>query len=118
MKCYNHPDIDAVGICKSCNKGLCRDCLTELENGIACTATCIEEVKQVNSLIQRNKQSYSTASGAYMKNAYIYIGIGMVFIVFGFQTEGLKGFLITIGVFFMLGAAFSMNSARKYKKEQ
>lgn len=33
MKCYNHHDRDAFGICKSCGKGLCLECLKE-ENGV------------------------------------------------------------------------------------
>jgi len=33
MKCYNHHDRDAFGICQSCGKGLCLECLKE-QNGI------------------------------------------------------------------------------------
>jgi hypothetical protein len=118
MKCFNHPDHDAVGICKNCNKGLCKDCLTEVNNGIACTLTCVEEVKQIDSLINQNKQSYKTASGAHFKNAFIYGGIGFVFIIFGLTTEGLTGFLFMMGVIFIIGSVFSVISANKYKKEK
>lgn len=27
MKCYNHPDRDAVGTCVDCGKGLCQECM-------------------------------------------------------------------------------------------
>ncbi len=118
MKCFNHPDVDAVGICKNCNKGLCKDCLTEVENGIACTATCVDEVKQINSLVNRSKQSYNTVSGAHMRSAYILGGMGIVFIIFGLQTKGLTGFLSIIGLLFLVGAGFSINSAKKYKNEE
>jgi hypothetical protein len=118
MKCYNHPDKDAVGICKNCNKGLCKECITEVDNGIACTSSCVEEVQLINSLINRNKQSYKTASGAFYKNAYIYGGLGIVFIIFGLTTEGLKGFLTVVGSIFIIGAIFSVISANKYKKEK
>jgi len=118
MKCFNHPDKDALGICKNCNKGLCRECLTEVINGIACTSTCIDEVKQIDSLINRNKLSYRTASGALLKNAYIYGGMGLVLILFGFTTEGLTGFLSIMGAIFIIGAIFSVISANKYKKEK
>ncbi|NVO10811.1 MAG: hypothetical protein HXX16_12665 [Bacteroidales bacterium] len=118
MKCFNHPTIDAIGICKNCNKGLCKDCLTEVENGIACTSTCIEEVKLINSLIKRNKKSYKTASGAYYRNAFIYAFFGLVFIVFGIISDGLMAFTIIIGVVFFIGAALSVNSGRKYNKEE
>ncbi|MBP3924123.1 hypothetical protein J6E39_02645 [bacterium] len=32
MKCFNHHDRDAFGICKSCGKALCLECMT-IENG-------------------------------------------------------------------------------------
>ena len=118
MKCYNHPDVDALGICKNCNKGLCKGCLTEIENGIACTSTCIEEVKLINSLISRSKKSYGTASGAYSRNGWIYIGLGIVFIIFGLTTEGLAVFLSGTGSIFLIGGIFSFVSASKYKSEK
>ncbi|MFZ4741418.1 MAG: hypothetical protein ACOYLE_09685 [Bacteroidales bacterium] len=117
MKCFNHPDKDAVGICKNCNKGLCNDCLTEVDNGIACTTICVEEVKLLNSLINRNKQSYKIASVAHYRNAYIYGSFGLVFVFYGIITETLAGLLSVIGILFILGALFSINSARKYKNE-
>jgi hypothetical protein len=30
MKCFNHSTVDAVGVCKHCNKGLCRECAVAL----------------------------------------------------------------------------------------
>ncbi len=33
MKCYNHHDRDAFGICKACGKALCLECMKE-ENGV------------------------------------------------------------------------------------
>ncbi len=117
MKCFNHPDKDAVGICKNCNKGLCKDCIVEVENGIACKETCVEEVKLINSLINRNKKSYGNVAGAHYKNAYIYGGLGLVFIFFGLFTNGPKSFLLAGGIVFLIGAIFSVMSANKYKKE-
>ena len=36
MNCFNHPDVPAVGICKACQKGLCKECAFDLGHGIAC----------------------------------------------------------------------------------
>ncbi len=36
MKCYNHHDRDAFGICKVCGKGLCLECLKEEKGVIIC----------------------------------------------------------------------------------
>jgi len=116
MKCFNHPDADAIGICKNCNKGLCKDCFTEVENGIACTASCIDEVKQINSIINRGRQSYKVTSGAHMRNAYMLGGIGIAFIIFGLTIKGLSVFLSIMGLIFIFGAWLSIISAMKYKK--
>lgn len=116
MKCFNHPETDAVGICKNCSKGLCKACLTELENGIACTETCVEETRQINALINRNKKVYQTTSGAYSRNSLIYAGLGLVFIVFGLITEGLLYFMVIVGLIFFVGAIFSAFNASKIKK--
>ena len=36
MNCFNHPDIPAVGICKYCQRGLCKTCAFDSGDGIAC----------------------------------------------------------------------------------
>jgi hypothetical protein len=57
MKCYNHQNVDAVGVCKNCRKGICHDCLTDVGNGIACTATCIREVTEINRTLKKRRNS-------------------------------------------------------------
>lgn len=44
MKCYNHEDRDAVGICVSCKKGICRDCAIEYNGKLYCK-DCFENAK-------------------------------------------------------------------------
>jgi len=36
MKCYNHHDRDAFGICKSCGKGLCLECMKKEDGAVFC----------------------------------------------------------------------------------
>jgi uncharacterized membrane protein len=36
MKCYNHPETDAVGACVSCNKAVCSECGVEVEGRLLC----------------------------------------------------------------------------------
>lgn len=33
MKCYYHNSVDAVSVCKKCNKSLCKECYDEGEDG-------------------------------------------------------------------------------------
>lgn len=41
MKCFNHPNVDAVAFCKKCLKGICRDCATEKADGVICKNGCV-----------------------------------------------------------------------------
>lgn len=36
MKCFHHPGLEAVGICKVCGKGLCIGCAADLGHALAC----------------------------------------------------------------------------------
>lgn len=46
MKCFNHHDRDAFGICAVCGKGLCLECMQSLGNKIICRdKKCKNEVK-------------------------------------------------------------------------
>jgi len=44
MKCWAHPEVDAVAICVSCGKGLCRDCSIVITGNNYCKA-CVESEK-------------------------------------------------------------------------
>ena len=48
MKCVNHPDVDAVGICNSCGKYYCRECLTSLRGEVYCPQ-CLQQQKEAPS---------------------------------------------------------------------
>lgn len=46
MKCTNHPEIDAVGICVKCGKGLCVECTKEIGGKFYCQV-CIDVYSQL-----------------------------------------------------------------------
>jgi drug/metabolite transporter (DMT)-like permease len=56
MKCFYHPEADAVGTCKHCSRGLCRACAAERDGGLACSGRHEAEVDAVSALIRRNVQ--------------------------------------------------------------
>jgi hypothetical protein len=56
MRCFYHPQADAVGLCKNCQRGLCSDCASERDGGLACRGRCETAVDQVSALIRRNVQ--------------------------------------------------------------
>jgi len=62
MKCFYHHDRDAVGTCKSCQRGLCPECAVELEKGLACRSHCEEEAKQLIRYIDNSIALMPTVS--------------------------------------------------------
>jgi hypothetical protein len=60
MKCFNHPDQDAVATCKRCGKFLCRSCCLSGTTGICCSPECQfkldEEAAWLDRLRQRSQR--------------------------------------------------------------
>lgn len=94
MKCFYHQDHDAVGICKSCGKGLCTECAVDMEKGLACKERCEEDVKSLIRLIQNNIRLSPTSSsiiraskrGGLIASGF-YIVLGLVFAGGGFHDD-------------------------------
>src|SRR5262245_1368376 len=49
MKCFTHRDVDAIGSCKFCYKGLCSRCFVEGPNGLSCQGVCEDKVATMGS---------------------------------------------------------------------
>ena len=52
MKCTNHPEVDAAGMCVYCGKPFCKDCLIEVKGKFYCKndiGNVIDEAKNSNS---------------------------------------------------------------------
>ena len=48
MNCFEHDKTEAVGVCKICKKGICRDCAADSGIGIACKGKCTDKLKYNN----------------------------------------------------------------------
>ncbi len=53
MKCFNHPNADAVGTCSQCGKGGCRDCIEDVGGALLCE-NCLNLHRQAH---QEEEQS-------------------------------------------------------------
>ena len=43
MKCYVHPDVDAVGTCSNCGKFVCSSCAVDYKGKVTCKS-CVEKM--------------------------------------------------------------------------
>lgn len=117
MKCYKHNETDALGICKSCQKGVCRECIVDVEGRIACKDSCEQEVKDLNEMILKNKGVYQKTSSNFYRVAAIYGFIGLFFIFYPLLvTPILINFLVPVGIIFLLAMVMTIYSGRKFQK--
>ena len=88
MKCYNHPEKDSVGVCKSCQKGICMECSTLIDGSLACKDTCKEDVAVLNYIIGRGRKEYENLSSNKAPIRLLSIICGVIFLGFGIYYSG------------------------------
>ena len=121
MKCFNHLNDDAVGLCKHCRKGLCPECATDLDHGLACKNRHEEAVNSLDGLHRGAIQYlYSTPKKSNVVDAYMwpifYIFMGAVF-TFQNMSKGFDNgqFLLGAG-FIVLGVVFAARIRHQQSK--
>jgi hypothetical protein len=113
MKCFNHPESDAVGICKNCSKGICHECAVDIGKGIACKDTCVDDVKAINALIQNNRKTYSSMKPRSFIFPIFFMIIGLIFMIQGFNS-GKIDFAFYMGICFIAFSIISLIANAKY----
>ena len=115
MKCFDHSDQDAVGICKSCQKGLCKECAVDLNGGLACRARCEPQVRALSQLVDSNVRLAPVAALAkqHLGAATFNLLLGVVFTLWGIRGPG---FLLALGVVFLLWGAVELSNGLRVKR--
>ena len=88
MRCFNHHDNDAVGLCRACGRGLCPDCVAEVEKAVACRNRCEADVATILT-INRNSLQFArgTKQAHYLAPTLIVI-LGGVMTMLGLSFKG------------------------------
>ncbi len=116
MKCYNHPEIDAVALCKSCARGLCHECISEVGTSISCKNRCEADVAAVSELLQRGRTAYQKTSNTYLRSGIFILLLGAVFLLIGIVSSVNSQpnyFLIITGALFVCWGISCLFSARR-----
>ena len=119
MNCFTHQTTHSVGVCKSCLKAVCTECAIDTGRGLACSATCEQEVAAINEITDKSKQIYGIGSDSKLPPTGIlmYFFFSLVFTGFGIynsiQRERLDYFTIVMGVGFFFVALISWHRNRK-----
>lgn len=120
MECYYHNGEQACGVCKSCQRGLCRSCAAEVSNGIACVGRCEERATELDRLVTRSTEMEST-NVTLIKSISVFSAelfnliLGVLFLAFGFYKNII--FLQMLGGVFILFAAFGIYRVYRAKNK-
>jgi hypothetical protein len=88
MKCFVHLSTDAIGICKSCGKGLCAGCAVDLTKGLACAGRCEKEVAALIAQIAMGRESFKRTNSLARGLGVVGLILGILFVAGIVQDEG------------------------------
>ncbi|HTH46464.1 MAG TPA: hypothetical protein VMB21_03035 [Candidatus Limnocylindria bacterium] len=83
MKCFYHQTVDAVALCKSCNRALCPGCIAEVGLSCSCRNRCEADVATHNDLLERGRTAYQKTSATYLRSGVFMMVIGNAFVIVG-----------------------------------
>jgi hypothetical protein len=124
MKCYVHPDIEAIGICGVCGRGLCLSCAAEVRRRLACRDLCEERSRLLLQAEDANLEAVGQAQRlvgaarkAYAGVAVFLLVIGLCFIAFGHLQWSKVWFVAIFGYIFVAFAVLILLGARRLPTE-
>ena len=87
MHCYNHSLLEAVGLCRNCFKGLCRDCCKKDESSLVCGESCAQRIKDLEEMNERALSIYGIGKYAtkrrFSLNVMLFFCLGAFFTFWG-----------------------------------
>ncbi len=119
MVCFNHPDKPAIGICKHCQRVLCSDCATLIDDVLACKDRHEEQVLALEEMTKQNILKSKRTRSDYLRNTIFYGTVGLLFTAFGvsqIRWLGLQGIVYAIiGLALLWAGLANYLESRKYK---
>lgn len=104
MKCYQHHNHDAIGICKTCGKALCPDCAVDQKFALTCKGACEEQAKSYFKINENARNTYSSQRRFWFLMPVFFFFLGIIFMGTGLQHAPLWNFAsIAGGTFTVFG---------------
>jgi hypothetical protein len=128
MNCFYHQTTPAIGVCKSCGKGVCPACAVDLGKGLACFKRCEENahalIQYIDHSIERapyyDKLTKSARSSRFSGAIFLVI-FGLIMVSVGgygsLTTGGDASELVPLGLgaLFLIYGLVSLWRARNFR---
>lgn len=119
MQCYYHIGQQAVGTCVHCQRGVCAECMTLVDDRLACKDRHEPQVEAANHVLVRAIVQAQRVGSGYLRNAVFYGLAGALFAGFGlvqYRFLGLQAVFFTlIGLFLLYAAVANLVESQKYR---
>lgn len=124
MKCFQHQNSDAIGICANCGKGCCPNCVISSEPVISCSADCKQSIEENRQILERTKIMYGIGQHqrkhTISTQVILFTVMGLLFVGFGGYQIHKRSFEVgffplTMGGIFILVAVLAWYRNRKIK---
>ena len=119
MRCFYHADREAVGVCKSCQRAICHDCVADIGKGIACKGRCEEDARQLVQLTDaaiRHQPANEFIVARMRRNriasAVLYLVLGIGFVVAGLVHPYIQ-FIAFLGAVFIFFGLYTLTQLPK-----
>lgn len=119
MKCFNHPQSDAIGMCKNCQKGLCSTCVVDVGDGLACRNSCEGKVRLLNKITEKSVQTLEVNATVYKGTSVFFFVLGIIMLLMGAsKIFDHKSWLFetSFGLLCILFSFMSFSASRKLEK--
>lgn len=122
MKCFTHEQIDALAVCRSCGRGLCRDCIAEVGLSCSCKGGCEEVVATMNDLVERGRTHYQKISGMLLRLGIIFgmiavAGLGSAAYLFVIDQSDLGFFSLVPALTLLILSLTTISLAYRLRKK-
>jgi hypothetical protein len=124
MECYRHEGRVAVGCCRSCLKGVCRECAHDVGGGLACRGECEEAARGVIAMVsqgvdQRGVQlgMVKSARGLWSGLAFVALLVGAGVAVWGFTLPYFREISL-LGVPFLILGLLMLRAVRTVRRAE
>ena len=117
MRCFVHHEVEAVGTCRACNKGICRECASDLGHSICCRGNCEEKAKLLHSQVAQGSIALRTQRRNRFFGPIFFLVIGAALLIWGSDgSTALNLGTVMGGAFIVFGGILAAMSQR-YAKE-
>lgn len=117
MRCFVHRDVEAVGTCRACNKGLCGVCVVDLRHSISCKGSCENKANVLNTQLSQSQLLLGTQRRSRYFLPALFLVMGTAFMIFAKDDNSVLNLGTVMGSgFIVFGIIFAALNHR-YAKE-